>query len=374
MIVSRISLQYFRNYEDISLELNPRGNLLFGKNGQGKTNFLEALFYLSVFRSFRKASGRDIVQWDRDWFRITGFLETDTAAVRSLDVVWDRTGSNQVQFENDRVSRLADAVGLLPVVVLSPESLDISQGPPSERRKFLDMCFSMTDPEYLNRLTQYRRVLRQRNTLLSTSDTRSPSFDSAIEPWNEKLIEHGSFITNYRSRAVGDFAGICAGACSEISGESEDLRISYSSQVSGDGDIRERFRAELAESRDEEYRRRTTLVGPHRDELLFFLNGRDARKFASQGQHKTILLSLKAAEIRYITEKKGTAPVILLDDFFALLDERRIMLFIGILKRHHQFLITSNMQLDPGELLSRAGFETEEFSQYSVEGGRVQSR
>jgi len=374
MFLKRLSLQNYRNYTDSGIEFNTCGNLLFGKNGQGKTNLLESIYYLSVFRSFRKGTSRDIAAWGEDWFRISGFFETDSSIERTIAVHWERGSAKQVMYENERMSRLAEMIGVFPCVLLSPESIDISQGFPSERRKFMDLCFSMIDSEYLDHLMSYRRVLRHRNSLLYMGADGGDSFDAAIEPWDEELVQHGSYLIGYRARVIGIFSRICRDMYAEISGGSEELEVGYE-PCTGDAENPEGgLRKALLESSAEERRKKTTLTGPHRDDLQLLLNGRDARKFGSQGQHKTILLALKAAELRYIHEVKGVQPVILLDDLFALLDSRRLMNFFGILHGFGQFFITANVEINPETHLSRAGFSGQDFSQYEVEGGTISRR
>ncbi len=374
MYLTKIDLQNFRNYSDTVLEFNKRGNLLFGKNGQGKTNLLESLYYLSVFRSFRKGVSRDLVSWGKDWFRVTGLFLSENSLERTLSVQWNNGKSKQVFYENDRVDRLSDVLGYFPSVILSPESVEISQGLPGARRKFLDLCFSIVDKEYLENLIAYKRVLKHRNSLLYSANNGKSSDYSILEPWDEKLIQHGAFLIERRVEAIKVFSEICREKYSAISGGSEELEIRYCSNAYSGGDTLEYFRTKIIEKRPEEARKKTTLVGPHRDDLLLELNGHDARKFGSQGQHKTILLALKAAELQYIAEKKHVKPVILLDDLFALLDKKRLMAFLNILKEYSQFFITANVEIKPDELLAQAGFVKEDFSQYYVEGGNVQRR
>lgn len=373
MYLKSLTLQNYRNYSDLRIEFNKCGNLLFGKNGQGKTNLLESVYYLSVFRSFRRGSSRDLVGWGSEWFRINGFFDTERSLEREIEVSWEKGGQKQVLFEKDRVSRLADMIGSFPVILLSPESVEITQGQPGERRRFMDLCFSMVDKEYLNKLISYRKVLRQRNTVLYRSVPGSFGFDEVIAPWDEKLVEYGTYLIRYREQMVHQFSDICREMYEEISSGSERFEMTYRSGI-GDEISEERYRECLVRNRDEEFRRKTTVTGPHRDELVLQLDGHDARKFGSQGQHKTILLALKAAEVRYIHEKKETQPAILLDDLFAMLDRNRIMSFLKILTGFGQFFITANVELDPGSLLSEAGFSDGDFSQFEVRNGVIEKR
>ncbi len=369
MFLKKIRLENYRNYESIELEFNSRGNLLFGKNGQGKTNLLEAIYYMSVFRSFRKGTSSDIVKWDSDDFQIAGFFDTKNKIERCIEIRWKRGEAKRVYFDNDNVERLAELIGNFPIVILSPESIEITQGMPAERRRFLDLLISQEDKRYLDDLTSYRKVLKQRNILLFSDPDRT-----TLDIWSEKLVEYGVRLQEKRAEVLGQLSGTVSRMYSRISHGNEELFVKYRPSVDPADDLKRSFEEDLVESSGEERRKKTTLVGPHRDEIRFFIDGRDARKYGSQGQHKSILMALKSAEIIYLKEEKGVDPVILLDDLFAMLDQKRIMAFLGILKEHDQFFITANAGLNPEVLLSEAGFKKTEFSQYQVEGGRITDR
>jgi len=374
MLIKKIELHNFRNYADVSIELNERGNLLFGRNGQGKTNLLESLYYLSVFRSFRKAASKDIVKWGENGFGIDGFFEMTDSFKRTISARWNESNTKEVFYENERVRKLSSMIGVFPAVLLSQESIEISQGAPGERRRFLDMCFSMVDSEYLINLISYRRVLKQRNRLLHTMVDNSNADESMLELWNQKLIQYGSYIIQYRARALESLSTLCSDMYSAICKRGEKLEIEYRSSAGDLSHLTESFARKLFERRKDERRRKKSLVGPHRDDLLLLLNGHEARKFCSQGQHKTILLALKTAELQYISEKKNVIPAILLDDLFALLDNRRIQSFLGILKDYSQFFITANIEVDSDTYLSQAGFDRSDFSQFLVAGGTIERR
>jgi len=371
MFLTKLVLHNFRNYPDSVCTFNRGGNLLFGRNGQGKTNLLEAIYYLSVFRSFRRGASKDILRWHEDRFRITGFFDTADHIERTVDVHYERGNTRSVYYENERVAMLSKMVGYFPAVVLSPESLEISQGLPGSRRRFLDLCFSTVDAEYLSNLIAYKKVLKHRNSLL-LSAVGAGDDKTLFDSWTEKLVQHGSFLIGYRIRAVEKIAAICREVYASISHGSEEIALEYASVVPDPGNIEESFRQELDRHAEEEQRRKTTLTGPHRDDVVILLNGHDARKFGSHGQHKTILLALKSAELQYISLMKNVQPVILLDDLFALLDTKRIMAFLSILRQYGQFFITANTSINPVRLLSEAGFGGGDFSQFSVESGSIQ--
>ncbi|MFC1477646.1 DNA replication/repair protein RecF [candidate division KSB1 bacterium] len=373
MFLKKLVIRNFRNYPDTTLSFENQGNLLYGGNGQGKTNLIESIYYLSVFRSFRRGASAELVRWGEDWFKLSGLFDTDSSHERCIDVQWDSAGSKKVSYENDRVNSLSELLGSFPMVVLSPESSVISQGQPAERRRFLDICFSVTDREYLAHLTSYKRVLKQRNNLLLTGTGNTPGGD-VFEPWDEELIKHGSYILDFRSKEVELLSGLCRERYSFISGGSEELTVKYLPGIRNGSDAAASFRRDLAENMAEERRRKYTLAGPHRDEVKFYINGRDARNYGSQGQHKTILLAIKAAEAEYIRAKMNLQPVLLLDDLFAMLETKRVMAFLNILKSSGQFFITANTNIDSKTLLTQSGFSKEDFSQFLVKGGSVQQQ
>lgn len=371
MFLQKLSLRNYRNYEYITLELNRGGNLLFGDNGAGKTNFLEAIYFLSVFRSFKRGSSREIARWNTSGFQVSGFFETISGITRLIDITWEAGQKKQVYFEGEKIIKISNLVGAFPAVIMSPESQEISRGLPQERRRFLDLCISMVDSEYLHNLIAYKRVTKQRNKFLFLTERGGSGHSTALEPWNVKLVQHGSFLIKRRLEALEKLSVTIREMYAEISGGREELTVEYRSTIPDADRIEESFRKQLMLFRDDEHRKKTTLVGPHRDDIKLFLSGHDARKYASQGQHKTILLALKSAELKYISEHKDMQPVILLDDLFALLDRVRTLKFLSILRDYGQFFITANSEIKPETLLSKAGFQVSEFSQYFVKGGEI---
>ncbi|MFC1555338.1 DNA replication/repair protein RecF, partial [candidate division KSB1 bacterium] len=263
---------------------------------------------------------------------------------------------------------------MFPTVILSPESQGISQGFPEERRKFIDLTISMVEKEYLYNLIAYKRIIKQRNRILSENANGNLSSKKEVEPWDEQLIKYGSAIIRRRFEVIETFSGICSEMYSEISGGKEELSVEYRSTIPVKGDLEDSYRREIEKNRNEDIRKGITVSGPHRDEIVFRLNSKNAKKYGSQGQHKTILLALKSAELRFISEKKGMDPVILLDDLFALLDKKRILSFLRILKNYGQYFVTANREIRPETLMSEAGFSKDDFLQMYVREGKITLR
>lgn len=361
----------FRNCDETERRFNKCGNLIIGSNGEGKTNLLESIYYLSVFRSFRGVSGIDMAQWGGHDFSLAASFETGNDVERSLEVTWEKGRKKAVYLDGDRITKIISLFGMFPMVILSPESLGISQGEPRMRRRFLDLCISTVDREYLQNLSSYKKVLKQRNRLLS-GISYELSLDSAeFETWNERLVQHGALLVKRRLEVVETLADLGSQMLSKISGGKEDLEIEYRSSIRDLGSLETSFREQLSAQSNEERRKKRTLTGPHRDDLFFRLKGHDARKYGSQGQHKTILLALKAAESQFIAERTKMYPLLLLDDLFALLDRTRIQAFLNIIKGSGQIFITTNSDIHPEALLAEAGYDDSDFSKHTIQGGTI---
>jgi DNA replication and repair protein RecF len=372
MFLLKLYLNDFRNYSQSELIFNRKGNLFFGGNGQGKTNLLESIYFLSIFRSFKKGTSKNLVRWGTRRFNVSGLFETKSGIERSIAVEWAAGQKKHVFYENERVKKVSDLVGFFPVVILSPESMEITQGQPLERRRFLDLCISIVDREYLQHLISYNRTLKQRNKLLALSESYHYGSRNGLDVWDEKLVFHGSFVIMSRLKAMKQLSDICVKQYASISSGGENLSLEYKSTVPDLSIVEKSFKEQIGKMREEEFRKRVTLVGPHRDDITFCLDGHDVRRYASQGQHKTILLSLKSAELQFVSGLTGIQPAILVDDLFALLDEKRILEFLKILRGYGgQFFITANKDIKPGTLISKVGFQSSDFSQYSVEKGTI---
>ena len=347
MIVRSVHLRSFRNHQNTELALGEQVNALVGNNGQGKTNLLEALSYLSLTKSFFGATDRTVLKHGASGFEITGEVEDGSGRVHAVRIAFDReTNQKTVSVNGVRAESMASVIGRFPVVVLAPDHGKITAGSPAERRKFIDMVLSQFSRAYLDDLLEYRRVLRQRNRILleARADGRDPS--TIVEPWTESLARHGSRIIVRRGEFINAFVPYVREVHAALAGGREEPALSY---VSGAGTSPEataeeafrRLMEELQRRAGDERRRGLTLVGPHRDELRLLLDGVEVQPFASQGQHKTLLVALKIAECLYLRERSEETPALLLDDLFGELDPVRSRRILSMVSGLGQTVITA---------------------------------
>jgi len=342
MNLKEISLIGFRNYHHIELTFNPRFNWFVGGNGEGKTNLLEAIYYLSTLSTFRSVnSDQDLVQWGQTGFGLTGRL-AEGEREKTLDIAFTNEGKS-VRINGKRVHKYVDILGLFPTVLFSPQDTAIAQGSPSVRRRWLDTLLKQISPQYHHLLFNYSRVLSQRNSLLRSIGLGKTS-RRELEVWDKSIGELGSELTKYRLSFLKKIDPICAQLHAEVSDFREKLSLSYQlpfkikegSEISGDI-IREQLQARLAD----ELRIGHTLIGPHRDDIIMRVNGKDIRVFGSQGQQRSAVLSLKIAELKVLTDQLEGSPALLLDDVMSELDNNRREQLFHIMAGTGQVFVTT---------------------------------
>ncbi|HUE76822.1 MAG TPA: DNA replication/repair protein RecF [Longimicrobiales bacterium] len=327
LVCRELRLRQFRNFPELDLLFPSPGAAVIGPNGSGKTNLIEALYYLEIFRSFRGAADDQLVRFGEEAFHIRGRFE-DPATGRELEVTaaYERRRRKKVvTVDGAEPERLGDVLGRIGVVVFSPSDVGIIAGAPGERRRFLDIMLSVNVPGYLPALQRYRHTLRQRNALL-----RGGAPAAQVEPWTGALVESGARIMAARGEWVTEHRAGFAERYERIGGEAPG-RLEYRPSVPaagvGSGALAEAMRAELERLAGRERERGLTLAGPHRDDLGFIRGedgeGRDLRDFGSGGQQRTAAVALRLVEAETVRRARGRAPLILLDDLFAELDPGR---------------------------------------------------
>lgn len=326
----------FRNHHNAMFEFTPGLNILWGENGSGKTAIIEAIHLLSIGRSFRTNRRKDLLQYGQDSFKINGtFLVDEKTDVIRLNQVSD---GKRKMFVNDvPIEGLKEIVGKHPVVLLSPEEQTITKGGPQDRRQYFDKMFSVVSPEYLEKLVTFQRVLKQRNAALQLCRENRAGV-SEIETWEEPLAVAAASVWKMRKSMIAGFSTCCKKAVHNYGETDAFLEVGYESK--NPGAISEILNA-LKNQRRKDIINSNTETGPHRDRYSFVLNGKDIRSFASQGEHKLALVLIKLAELYYVKERQGAAPVFLLDDLLAKLDFKRGQKVLSLLEKTAQTIVTT---------------------------------
>ena len=371
MRIADVRLRNFRNHADTRLEFGEGINILVGRNGQGKTNILEAISYLSLTKSFYASSDATAVRFGSDMFDVEGEIVAGSGLRYAVHVRYGVSQGEKVFSVNDsRPETLASVIGNFPVVILSPENNAITFGAPAARRRFVDLTLSQVSRVYLEDLLEYRRVLRQRNRLLSEARTSGANVASALEPWTVSLVQYGSRIVKRRRDFVAEFKAYIERSYRMLVDVGEEPGLEYLGfsplpEGATAEEIAATMQSALGERMGEEVRRGSTLVGPHRDELRLSLNGAVLQQYASQGQHKTFLVALKTAEFFYLQERKGEPPIFLLDDLFSELDEARSRRILDLVAGLGQTIITTTGE----RVLDEAAGWSDHLRRFIIENG-----
>jgi DNA replication and repair protein RecF len=326
--LSGLQIRHFRNLDDQQLDLPADGVAIVGENAQGKTNLLEAIYYLETFRSFRGSRDDRLVAFGRDFFRLVGSLEGEGPEDRvEVAAAFELRGKRKkITINGGEPERLGDGLGRLASVVFSPADAALVSDGPGARRRYLDILLSLNVPGYLPALQRFRQILGQRNAALK--DGRG---QATVDVWDEGLTESGAQVVQQRLKWVKKWREGFSSYYGRVSG-SRQGGMEYQPGVKLEGEeglegIRDAFRSALMEARDREKRLGSTVVGPQRDDLLLTVAegdvGRDLREFGSGGQRRTAALALRLVEAATIREARGQEPIILMDDVFAELDPGR---------------------------------------------------
>lgn len=376
MRVHSLRLRSFRAHDDSRLEFAPKINLIHGPNGAGKTNILEAVHYLCLSKSFLTASDRLALRKEAPFFELTAAFGGRRRRAVEVRLHYDPKGGKHIFTNGARVERVADMVGMLPVVSFAPGDIAITAGAPAERRRFMDNILCQARPAYLEQLMRYRRVLRQRNEMLTTARRRRQKpAPAALASWDAALVEHGSRLIAARVEFLADFASFLQQAYQHLATIEERPAMTYRGIASLDADagaesIRDAFRRRLSRVADRERTLGRTQVGPHRDEVRLTIDGFLLREYGSQGQHRTFGIAIKLAQYLYLQNRLEEEPILLLDDVFDSLDAVRAQAFLSLLQSDliGQSLITAAQK----ETVSRfVPFADADHRRVQIRGGKV---
>ncbi len=342
MRLLNLKLENYRNCKNIELDLNSDKILIIGKNAQGKTNILESIYFLSTLKSPRTSNNIELINFDAEKAEIDAeIIKADTDV--ELGYVYTKEKTRELKINRVK-SRPKDFKSVLKTVLFSTTDLLLLRGNPSDRRDWLDRAISQIYPAYDDRLSKYDKIRIQKNNFLKDLAKGNTLDETLLEVYNEQLVITGSNIIFLRKKFLNEIERI-AREKHRIISETEELKLDYDcSFLNGETEldqIVEKFKASLAERRVEEIRRCQACVGPHRDDIIFYINKNEATKFASQGQQRTIVLALKLSELDIITDKTGDEPVLLLDDVLAELDDIRQNYLLKSINDRTQTVITS---------------------------------
>lgn len=343
MHLIQIYLKNYRNYLQEHLKFNRYLNIIVGKNAQGKTNLLEAIYILGTGISHRTNVNSELVNWDYNKFMIKGEAQINK---QKFKLELSLKGRSKEAFINsNKLKKINQLMEYLNVVIFAPEDLNLVKGSPSRRRDFINLEISQISSYYRNLLKEYKKVLKQRNNLLKDiRDRRADSNNLAV--WNQQLIKLGSKIIKKRLEALNKLSILAKLMQRKITDGKETLKLKYDTKLkighnSNLEEIKTEFENNLDRLQQKEIERGVTVIGPHRDDISLLVNDIDIRKFGSQGQQRTTALALKMAELEFMKAEVGEYPILLLDDVFSELDKDRSKHLLKIIENKIQTFITS---------------------------------
>ncbi len=368
MYLKKLELKNYRNYSYINLNFDKNTILILGNNGNGKTNLLESIYYLSTGRSHRTYSQDEIIKWDSDYSIIKALISSEKNNGIGHLIEIELRKENNIKIRVDKIyqRKKSDFISMLPSVIFSPDDLKIVKSGPSDRRNFLDSILEKLDWKYYRQRLQYQKILVQRSSLIkSISGRAGAASNSTLEVWNDNIVRYGTDIIEKRYRLLAEFRDeFKSYVNSFFKGVEVDLFYvfswdrgdnldeytdyfdvkSYKKENFIENNLKDIFYRKLIESLQKDLLYKTTTVGPHRDDFIILLNGKNIRSFGSQGQQRVASISLKLCELDILRKRIKKDPILLLDDVFSELDiERRKLLVKAVSDRFQTFVTTTNI-------------------------------
>ncbi len=364
--LQKLSLYNFKNYEGLNLELNSRANCFLGNNGSGKTNLLDAIYYLCNCKSYFNAVDSQNILFGTDQFAITGEFTRQGQHEQVICSV-RRNQRKIVKRNHKEYDRLSEHIGLLPCVMITPYDIELIWDGSEVRRKFLDSTLAQLSRGYLDDLIAYNHALLQRNTVLKTYSKQAHFPDDFLEVWDVQLAERATLIYEARTSFLKSFLSVFQRVYKEISGGAEEVSFRYVSELN---EATMELLLRNNNRRDKLLER--TSAGVHRDDLEFLIDEHALKKFASQGQQKSFLFALKFAQYLFIKESTGVKPILLLDDFFDKIDDNRVGNIMSWLANNDagQMFITDTSSERMPAVLEKAGIP---YSAWKTSGGKLET-
>ena len=349
MILKKLQVHQFKNYTDRTFRFSPKINCFVGKNGIGKTNVLEAIHYMALTKGFANSLDKHNIQFNKDYFILEALIEHNNQEDKVSCIV--NTGRKKKLKKNEAdIPKIADYIGYLPLVMISPYDRDLITESADSRRRYIDSILSQVDKVYLNTLMAYNKTLQQRNTLLKYF-AKNHCFDkSQLDVYNHQLKDYASYIFDKRKQYVEEISDRFKNQYALISNGSENVNITYKSQL-----LVAPLDVLLDQNLDKDRILQHTSTGIHRDDLIFTINDNPIKRFGSQGQQKSLLIALKLAQYDYLKQQSGVKPLLLLDDVFDKLDEHRVKAIIDLVNSDYfgQIFITDTHKDRIENLLSK---------------------
>jgi DNA replication and repair protein RecF len=344
MYLRSLSLANFRNYRSLDLHLEQGTTILTGRNGQGKSGIIEAIYLLATTKSHRTARDLELISIGSEFARVAGIVERQERDDVTVEVVMQRAAVKSVKVNGSRQSKISDAIGQLNAVVFSTADIEMVKGEPTLRRRFMDLEISQVSPQYVFALGRYKRTLEQRNSLLK-SIRDGVGDQSQLALWDDQIAQYGAVVMHKRSSYIRTISALASEIYSSMTDSAEQLAISYRPHAGGEcseeAEVQEMLRNALRNRRELDLIRGTTSTGPHRDDILIEVNGIAAREYGSQGQQRTAAAALKLAEVEAVKEAAGEDPVVLLDDVMAELDDPRRTSILNLIRDRQQVVIAT---------------------------------
>jgi DNA replication and repair protein RecF len=348
MNIARLSILNFRNINELDITFNSDFNIFYGLNGQGKTSILEAIYVLSLSKSFRSNSDRLLINHNNKYFDLNGFFYQKTSQQCDIRIFFSPKDGKNIYINSERITKVSKLVGQVPLVFLSLDSLNFINGDPAQRRKMIDILLAQISPVYLQSLQLYKAALNQRNQLLVQINNKNESIQSLFS-WNEQLANFGSEIIRMRSQVI-DFLNLKVQSYyKHLSNRDDQIDIRYKSTLLSEpsgfekNSFKELYIQKLNRDISKDIERKSTNSGPHRDDIFIMKNGLPFKDYSSTGENKTFILAYKFAEADYIDFIKLGKPIFLLDDIFGELDIERINYLLEFLGQYGQSFITTTI-------------------------------
>ncbi len=348
MQINKITLKNFRNYDQLELDVSDGTHIISGMNAQGKSNFIEAIYYSAFSRSFRKAKDRELIKHGEDFFDIKIDFTSNYRA-ENISINLDKNLKKRIKINEVPVRKMAEFIGKLKIACFTPEDLYLISGSPSERRRFLNRDLSQIYPTYFRNIIDYHIVLNQRNSAIKQYKYNQRDINT-ISMWDDKLAELSKKIIEKRVFHIKKMNQISSLLHNNLSGKKEKLKIEYKGIFNSKNNqkydkIDFGIKALLKENLDNDIKYGYTTIGVHKDDFDIFINDREAKKFASQGQKKLAALAIKLSQIEMIKDITGEVPIVLLDDVSSELDEERRLFLLDYITGFQSFMTTTDIDI-----------------------------